>query len=83
MDITFANEKDVFLVVYLDDLTVFSSSNDENLHHLRIVIQRCRKFGISLNPKKSTFAMDEGKLLISFLKMVSTLILQGWRQFSI
>ena len=37
MDIAFANEKDVFLVVYLDDLTVFSGSDDENLHHLRII----------------------------------------------
>lgn len=39
MDITFANEKDVFLVIYLDDLTVFSNSDDEHLHHLRIVFQ--------------------------------------------
>lgn len=62
MNIAFANEKDVFLVVYLDDLTVFSGSNDEHLHHLRIVFQKCRKFGISLNLKKSLFAMEEGKL---------------------
>jgi len=37
MDVAFSNEKDVFLVVYLDDLTIFSGSNDEHLHHLRIV----------------------------------------------
>jgi len=63
MDTAFANEKDVFLVVYLDDLIVFSNSDDEHLYHLKIVFQRCRKYGISLNPKKSLFAMDEGKLL--------------------
>ena len=63
MAITFANEKDVFLVFYLDDLTVFSGSDDEHLHHLRVVFMRCRNFGISLNPKKSMFGMDEGKLL--------------------
>eukprot|EP00253_Pinus_taeda_P027018 PITA_27018 len=63
MDVAFANEKDVFLVVYLDDLTVFSNSDEEHLYHLKIVFQRCRKYGISLNPKKSLFAMDEGKLL--------------------
>ena len=63
MDITFSNEKDVFVVVYLDDLTVFSSSDDKQLRHLRIVFQRRRKFGISLNSKKIIFAMDEGKLL--------------------
>jgi len=27
------------------------------------VFDRCRKFGISLNPKKSLFAVKEGKLL--------------------
>src|ERR1700729_1651863 len=31
MDIAFANEKDVFLVVYLDDFTVFSNSDEEHL----------------------------------------------------
>eukprot|EP00253_Pinus_taeda_P016371 PITA_16371 len=63
MDINFANEKDVFLVVYLDDLTVFSNSDEEHLYHLKIFFQRCRKYGISLNPKKSLFAMDKGNLL--------------------
>ena len=39
MDIAFANEKDVFLVVYLDYFTMFSSLDDEHLHHLRFVFQ--------------------------------------------
>ena len=63
MDIEFSNEKDIFLGFYLDELTVFSYSHDEHLHHLRIFFERCRKFRISLNPKKSLFSMDEGKLL--------------------
>ena len=37
MDIAFANEKDVFLVVYLDDLTIFSNTDEEHLYHLKIV----------------------------------------------
>ena len=56
-------KKTFFVVVYLDDLTVFSGLDDEHLYHLRVVFQRCRKFRISLNPKKCLFAMDEGKLL--------------------
>ena len=35
----------------------------DQLQHLRRVFLKCRKFGISLNPKKSYFAMKEGKLL--------------------
>ena len=63
MDMAFANEKDVFFVVYLDDLTIFSKTDDEHLYHLQVVFQKCRKYGISLNPKKSLFAMSECKLL--------------------
>ncbi len=63
IDLAFANEKDVFLVVYLDDLTVFSKSDEEHMYHLKTVFQKCRKYGLSLNPKKSLFAMEEGKLL--------------------
>ena len=53
----------MFLVVYLDDLIVFSKSDEEYMHHLKTVFQKCRKYGLSLNPKKSLFAMEEGKLL--------------------
>jgi len=50
-------------VVYLDDLTVFSKKRGDHLHDLLIVLQHCREHDISLNPKKSIFAVTEGKLL--------------------
>jgi hypothetical protein len=49
--------------MYLDDITVFSNSYDEHLKHWKQVFHKCKRFGISLNPKKSSFAMQEGKLL--------------------
>jgi hypothetical protein len=63
MDIDFVDEKDKFIVIYLDDITVYSVSDEEHLKHLRRAFHKCRKFGISLNPKKSNFTMEEGKLL--------------------
>jgi hypothetical protein len=63
MDITFVNERDKFVVIYLDDLTIFSKSDAEHLVHLKQTFEKCRKFGLSLNPKKSHFYMQEGKLL--------------------
>eukprot|EP00253_Pinus_taeda_P034932 PITA_34932 len=63
MDIAFSKEIHDFLVVYLDDLTAFSKSYQEHLEHLRQVFLICRKYGISLNPKKSLFGLEEGKLL--------------------
>jgi hypothetical protein len=63
MDIAFIGEKYKFMVIYLDDITVFSRSDKEHCHHLRKVFSKCRRFDLSLNPKKSLFAMEEGKLL--------------------
>ena len=63
MDIAFIGEKDQFVVIYLDDITVFSRSDKEHRYHLRRVFSKCRRFGLSLNPKKSLFAMQEGNLL--------------------
>jgi len=63
MDIAFIGEKDKFVVIYLDDITVFSRYDKEHCNHLIKVFLKCRRFGLSLNPKKSLFSMQEGKLL--------------------
>ena len=49
--------------IYQENLRVFSKEQDDHVKHLKKVFDRCRKFGISLNPKVSTFGIDEGKLL--------------------
>jgi hypothetical protein len=63
MHIAFVREKDRFVLIYLDDITVFSHSHEDHLQHLRKTFLKCRKYGISLNPKKSLFALREGRLL--------------------
>lgn len=63
MDVSFAKEIHDFLVIYLDDIIFFSKLDQQHLDHLRQVFIKCRKFGISLNPKKSLFGLEEGKLL--------------------
>jgi hypothetical protein len=63
MDIAFIGEKDKFVVIYLDDITVFSKSNQEYYQHLKKLFMKCRKYGLSLNPMKSIFSMKEVKLL--------------------
>jgi hypothetical protein len=63
MDIAFIGEKDRFVVIYLDDITIFSASDEEHLQHLKQTFEKCRRYIISLNPKKSHFSMEEGKLL--------------------
>jgi hypothetical protein len=63
MDICFADEKDKFFFIYLDDIIVYSTLDEEHLKHLRRPFQKCRNFGNTLNPKTSNFAMEEGKML--------------------
>ena len=63
MDIAFVGEKDKFVLIYLNDIIVFSTNHKDHLQHLRKVFLKCRRFRISVNPKKSRFALEEGKLL--------------------
>lgn len=63
MDIAFVGEKDRFVLIYLDDIRVFSHSHEDHLQHLRKTFLKCRRYDISLYPKKSHSALKEGKLL--------------------
>ena len=58
MDIAFRGLINHSVVVYLDDVTVYSKHRPDHINHLRKVFERCRKFGISLNPKKIIFAIS-------------------------
>jgi hypothetical protein len=48
-----------FIELYQDDLTVFSKDRSDHISHLKQVFERCHKFGISLNPAKSVFEVDD------------------------
>ena len=52
-----------FLVVYLDDLCIFSSSLEEHVKHLRLVFDRLRKEKLYTKPNKCVF----GQAQIEFL----------------
>ena len=63
MDIDFHSLIGRSVVVYLDDVTIFSKKREEHTFHLKQIFKHCWKYGISLNPKKCVFAVTEGKLL--------------------
>jgi hypothetical protein len=63
MDIGFHGLLNQSLVVYIVDVTIFSKIKKDHLSHLREILERCRKYGISLNPKKSVFIVEQGNLL--------------------
>jgi hypothetical protein len=63
MDFSFRDLIQKIIEIYPDDLTVMSKERKDHISHLKIVFERCRKYGISLNPKKFVFGIDKGKLL--------------------
>ena len=63
MDIDFRGLIGRSAVVYLENITILSKRREEHAFHLRQIFERCRKYGISLNPKKCVFSVTEGKLL--------------------
>ncbi|EXX59701.1 gag-pol fusion protein [Rhizophagus irregularis DAOM 197198w] len=55
-----------FVVVYLDDLNVYSTTFEKHLEHLRNVFNRLKNAGLKLNPEKCYFIKRE----LSFLGYV-------------
>ena len=62
-DIAFHGLIGCSVVVYLDDVTIFLNKREEHAFHLKQIFEHCKKYGISLNPKKCVFTITEGKLL--------------------
>jgi hypothetical protein len=52
-----------FMENYQYDLTMHSKKREDHIHHLRKVLERCKLYGVSMNPKKCLFVMTQGKLL--------------------
>jgi hypothetical protein len=49
--------------IYIDDIVVMSASLEGHLDDLRQVLERTRRFGLRMNPKKCTFGVSAGQFL--------------------
>src|SRR3954471_4596170 len=49
--------------IYIDDVVVKSVSVEEHLEDLRCILERTRKFGLRMNPKKCAFGVTAGQFL--------------------
>ena len=54
---------DIICVVYLDDILIFSRTQEEHDHHVRIILQRLRDANLFANAKKCEFDKDEVEYL--------------------
>ena len=50
---------DVFCTAYLDDILIYSSTQNENKEHMRLVLERLSAAGIHLKPEKCRFHVQE------------------------
>jgi hypothetical protein len=50
---------DIFFEIYLDDVLVYTTNDEEPLERLRIVFEHFRQFNITLNPKKCYFGLTD------------------------
>ena len=57
---------DVFCVVYLDDILIYSSSLMEHWGHIRQILKHLHKFQLFANLKKCAFAVQQ----VDFLNFV-------------
>jgi hypothetical protein len=63
MNSVFMNELDKFIVVFIDDILIYSKSKAEHAKHLRIVLQRLRDHKLYAKFSKCEFWLDSVKFL--------------------
>lgn len=52
-----------FVVVYIDDICIFSNTIDEHIAHIKIVMEKLAKYNIKINPDKCRWFAEKIKLL--------------------
>ena len=63
MDYVFRDLLGKCVMVYIDDIVIFSKNLDEHIEHLQLVLSRLAEYGLQIKPEKCKFAKSEIKLL--------------------
>ena len=61
MDIDLAQEKDKFVIVYMDGITMYSRSDKEHIKHLEKVFSEMKKVWYIVEPQKIKFCIGGRK----------------------
>ena len=63
MNSVFMTELDKFVVVFIDDILIYSKNKEEHANHLRVVLQRLRDHHLYAKFSKCEFWLDSVKFL--------------------
>ena len=63
MNYIFHDLIDILVEVYIDDMVVKSKTVEGHLEDLKKVLERTRRFGLRMNPKKCAFGVTFGQFL--------------------
>ena len=74
MNQVFHDYLDKFVVIYLDDIMVYSSSLEEHEKHLRLVFERFRENQLYMKKKKCAFAQTQIQFLRHIIQQGATII---------
>ncbi len=56
----------VFVIVYLDDILIYSQNEEKHTNHIRLVLKRLRKYKLFAKLSKCAFDLEE----IDYLKFI-------------
>ena len=59
----FSDMVERFLKIFMDDFSIYRDSFDQCLHHLELVLQRCKEKNLILNWEKCHFMVRQGIVL--------------------
>ena len=59
MNDTFQNFLNKFLIMYLDNLLIYSDSLVKHKYHVQMILERLQEVGLCLKPSKCQFHMQE------------------------
>jgi hypothetical protein len=59
----FRDYTDLFLVVYLDDLLIYSDNPLQHKQHVKLVLQRLMEHGLAVKPEKCSFHTEQVEFL--------------------
>jgi hypothetical protein len=63
MNLVFMPELDKFVVVFIDDILIYSKNEEEHAKHLQIILMRLREHQLYVKFSKSAFLLEEIQFL--------------------